>query len=102
MNKMLRRSGQPLISLWKKMWKTYGKDVNTAWITIAFTGDKVWINKKEVTFATSFRINLQTYPQAISQSFSESQFLYLILNEQDRFLQDNLLSIHKFRFHRLA
>ena len=82
------------------MWKTYGKAVNIPWITTIFTGDKILKNKKEVTKVTSFRINLRTYPQAISQSFSEQQLPYLILNEQDMFPPDNLSSIHKFRFHR--
>ncbi len=81
------------------MWKTYGKTVNIAWITLVFIGDKIWTNKKEVTFMASFRINLQTYPQAILPSFFVSQFPYLILNEQDTFLPDNLFLIHKLRFH---
>lgn len=82
------------------MWKTYGKPVNITWITGIFTGDKVWTNKKEVIFMTSFRINLQTYPQTISQSFFVQQHLYLTLNEQDKILPGNLLLIHKYHFRR--
>ncbi len=69
MNKMLRRSGQPLIPLRKKMWKTYGKAVNIVRIIPAFTVDKLWINKKEIILMTSFWINFRFIHRLFNNHF---------------------------------